>query len=133
MTVHTAAEASTLAAARTALAASLESATGYTCHPSYEKSLSTPCYVLEPDGWQFFNAAGSGVLYRLRLSCVYADQSGDTALGVEELARAAYLAFTDAGWKTPDVPAPGSIINPADPNRPLAGVQVTLTRPTSLE
>ena len=133
MTVHTAAEANTLATARTALAAALESATGYTCHPSYTTALHTPCYVLEPDGWQFFNAAGTGVLYRLRLSCLYADQSGDTALGVEELARAAYIAFTEAGWKTPDVPAPGSVTNPADPNRPLAGVQITLTKPLTLE
>lgn len=132
MTVHTAAEASTLATVRTALASALESATGYTCHASYTTALHTPCYVLEPDGWQFWSA-GSGVLYRLRLSCLYSDQSGDTALGVEELARAAHVAWMDAGWRAYDVPAPGSITNPADPNRPLAGVQITLTRPTSLE
>lgn len=132
MTVHTAAEASTLAAARTALATALEAATGYTCHPSYTSALHTPCYVLEPDGWQHFGGGGA-VLYRLRLSILYADQSGDTALGVEELARAAHVAWSDAGWAAYDIPAPGSITNPSDPNRPLAGVQVTLTRPTALE
>jgi hypothetical protein len=86
---------------------------------------------LEPDGWQWFTPAT--VLYRLRLSCLYADQSGDTALAVEEMARAANVAWSDAGWKTFDIPAPGSVTNPADPNRPLAGVQITLTRPTNLE
>lgn len=131
MTLHTDALANNLVEARTNLATALETATGYTAHPSLETALHTPCYVLQPDGWQWFTASGTA-LYRVTVTSLYGDQTGDTANAVEELARAAAVVCQDNGWRIPDVPAPGTVQNPADPNRPLAGVQFTATLPVSL-
>jgi hypothetical protein len=131
MTVHTDVATSPLAGARTALAAALESATGYTAHPGYTTSLHTPCYVLQPDGWQWLTGGGY-VVYRVTVTCLYGDQSGATSDAAEELARQAAVVCADQNWRIPDVPAPGSVTNPADPGRPLAGVQFTATLQVSL-
>lgn len=131
MTIHTDTEANNLSEARTALATALETGTGYRCHPNLVTGVVTPCYVVQPDGWQWFAASGTA-LYRVTVTCLYSDQSGDTAAAVEEMARAAHVECANLGWRIPDVPAPGTVTNPSDPGRPLAGVQFTATLPVSL-
>lgn len=134
MTIHADVSASPLLATRTSLAAALESATGFTCHASMTNALSTPCYVLQPAGWQFDTGGGNAwvPIYRATVTCLYADQSGDLADAVEEMARQAAEVCADEGWRIPDVPAPGSVTNPADPGRPLAGVQFTASTRVTL-
>lgn len=105
--------------ARTGLAAAIESATGYECHPSKPSGVSTPCYVLEGDGWVTL-AADNVVGYRINVTALYATQSGEVADGVEELARLAWVAAADYGCRTVEAPAPGSVsVNGVD----YAGVQ----------
>jgi hypothetical protein len=117
--------------ARTGLAAAVEAATGYTCHPSHETALATPCMVLEGDGW-VTNVVGdqSTVYYRMTLTCLYANQAGDLADGVEELARLAFVACLDYGARIPtEVPAPGAV---KVGNNDYAGVQFTTTLPVTI-
>lgn len=109
--------------ARTRLAAAIESATGYQCHASFENAIATPCYVLQPNGWVAL-AIDNLVAYRVQLTALYANQSGDLGDGVEELARLAYIACADFGAKFIEVAAPGSVtIGTTD----YAGVQFEVT------
>ena len=109
--------------ARQGLATAIEAATGYTCHPSHETALATPCVVLEPDGWVTRMASGDPA-YRIQVTCLYANQAGDLADGVEELARLTYLACVDYGCRMVEVPAPGAVTVGANE---YAGVQFTAT------
>ena len=112
--------------ARETLATAIETASGYTCHSSFEPGVTTPCYVLTPNGWLFTN---HGLfVYRITVTCLYANQAGDLGDGVEELARLATIACVDAGFKTPQVPAPGKVtVGKAD----YAGVQFETTIPVT--
>lgn len=125
---------SPLLAARTALAAAVESATGYTCHASFTTAVVSPCIIIEPDGWQPLLSSG-GTVYRVKVSCLYASKdTTDMANGVEELARVTYNAARDQGWRTPDVPAPGSVkFGAGETLREFAGVQFILTEPIEME
>lgn len=109
--------------ARTSVAAAIESATGYECHASHTPGVATPCYVIEPDGWVVLTAA-SVVAYRLRVTALYGNQSGDLADGVEELARLAYNALATFGCRTVEVPAPGAV---TIGNTEYAGVTIETT------
>ncbi len=109
--------------ARQGLATAIQAATGYTCHPSHEAAIATPCYVLEGDGWVSL-AADNVVAYKIKVTCLYANQSGDLADGVEELARLAYVACADYGCRGVEVEAPGAVAVGAND---YAGVQFTTT------
>jgi hypothetical protein len=91
--------------------------------------VSTPCYVLEGDGWVVLTAANV-VAYRLRVTALYANQAGDLADGVEELARLAYLACVSYGCRTVEVPAPGAV---TIGNAEYAGVQFDTTLLVTVE
>ena len=109
--------------ARDGLAAAIEAATGYTCHTSKPAGVATPCYVLEGAGWVAL-AGDNTVAYKVNLTCLYANQAGDLADGVEELARAAYVACLDHGCRMIEVPAPGAV---SVGNADYAGVQFLTT------
>jgi len=93
--------------ARTDLATAIETATGYTCHPSHETALATPCYVLEPAGW-----------------VTVTPTTVDLADGVEELARLAWVACIDHGCRMIECPPPGAV---TVGSHDYAGVQFTTT------
>ena len=79
--------------ARDGLAAAIEAATGYTCHASKPAGVATPCVVLEGAGWvSHQNADQSIIIYKMNVTCLYANQAGDLADGVEELARVTWNA-----------------------------------------
>lgn len=121
---------SPLLAARVALASDIQTATGYACHDSRPAAINTPCVVLESAGWQ--PHAGSGFdIYRVRVTVLYASKD-ETDMGnaVEELARLAYVAGKDSGWKSPDVPEPGAVTLGSSE---YAAVQFTLTKPLEME
>lgn len=121
---------SPLLTARVELASAIQSTTGYTCHDTKPAALSTPCIVLEPDGWQPFAASGA-TIYRVRVTVLYASKDeADMTNGVEELARLAYVAGGAEGWRAVEVPAPGSVTVRADE---YAGVQFTFTKPLEME
>jgi len=109
--------------ARDGLATALETATGYTCHTSKPAGVATPCLVLEGNGWVSL-AADNVVAYKINVTCLYANQSGDLADGVEEMARLAYVACVDYGCRMIEVPAPGAI---SVGNADYAGVQFLTT------
>ena len=113
--------------ARTTLAAAIEAATGYQCHASYEPSLTTPCYVLTGNG--LVSTTSGIVVYRVMVTALYANQAGDLADGVEELARLALAACVDAGARWIDVDPPGSV---TVGNNEFAGVQFEVTLPVTL-
>ena len=108
--------------ARTDLATAIELATGYTCHPSMETALATPCYVLSPDGW--VTVTPTTVAAKFTVTCLYANQAGDLADGVEELARLAWVACIDHGCRMIECPPPGAV---TVGSHDYAGVQFTTT------
>lgn len=114
--------------ARTALAASIETATGYPVYASKPAGVATPCIVLEGAGWVQLMAAGD-VAYKMNVTCLYANQAGDLADGVEEMARLAYVACLDANCRMIEVPAPGAI---SVGNADYAGVQFLTTLPVTI-
>lgn len=121
---------SPLLEARAELASTIQAATGYACHASKPAALSSPCIILEPDGWQPFTASGA-VIYRVRVTVLYASKDEtDMANGVEELARLAYTAGVAAGWRAVEVPTPGSVTVRTDE---FAGVQFQFTKPLEME
>lgn len=106
--------------ARDGLATAIETATTYTVHPSFEAAIATPCVVLTGDGWAQVSS-DHVVGYRIKVTCLYANQAGDLAAGVEELARLVYTACVDYGCSIPEVPAPGAV---TVGNNEYAGVQI---------
>ncbi len=94
--------------ARDGLASAITTATGYTCHTSKPASVTTPCVVLEGAGWVTL-ALDNVVAYKINVTCLYANQAGELADGVEELARAVYVACSDYGCRGVDVDAPGAV------------------------
>jgi len=116
---------SPLADARTNLAAAIETATGYTTHPSKPAGVATPCIVVEPAGWVSHQTADmSVVIYKMTVTCLLANQGGNLAESVEELARLAWVACLDHGCKMPECPEPGAV---SVGNADYAGVQFTAT------
>lgn len=121
---------SPLLAARASLASAIQSATGYACHDSHPAAFTSPCVILESDGWQPFSASGAAT-YRVRVSVLYASKDQvDEANGVEELARLVWLAGTDDGWVNANVPAPGSVTYR---EQAFAGVQFLFAKPLEME
>jgi hypothetical protein len=92
-------------AARADLATAIEAATGWTVHPSYTAAITTPCIILTGGGFTQVTADQYG--YTVAVNCVLANQGGDLADEVEEVARLAVLACIDNQWAARDVPAPG--------------------------
>src|SRR5512139_314051 len=87
---------------RTDLAAAIELATGMRCHDSYVQGFATPCVILTGNGWR--QATPGQLAYTVQVNCVLANQAGDLANDVEELARLVTVACIDAGWGVPEVP-----------------------------
>lgn len=118
--------------ARQQLAEALQDATGYTCHDSYTAGFATPCYVLTGDGWT--PDASGIVLYRVQITCLYGNQSGQIVGGVEELARLAHIACIDFGARVDQagVPAPGSVTVGEPTTREYAAVQFTVEIPVTI-
>jgi hypothetical protein len=113
--------------ARGLLADAITLATGYKAHTSYVKGFATPCFVLQPGGWL---VGPTGVpTYKIIVTALYANQSGQVEDGVEELARVGFLACVDYGFGVFEVPAPGTV-NVGD--REYAGVQFTAERPVTI-
>ena len=109
--------------ARADLATAITADTGYPCHSSKPAGVATPCVVLEGAGW--VNYMGSAdIIYKINVTCLYANQAGDLADGVEEMARNVYVACVDFGCRMIEVPAPGAI---SVGNAEYAGVQFLTT------
>jgi hypothetical protein len=120
---------SPLLAVRTALAADIEAAVGWTCYPSPTEGFATPCVILSPGGWTQATSLWSA--YTVTVSCVVANQGGSTADDVEEVARLVANAIIATGqWGVPEVPEPGAFtVN----ERQYAGVQFAARSVVTIE
>lgn len=119
--------------ARQQLADAIATDSGYTCHDSFTAGFATPCYVLTGAGWA--PDASGIILYRVQVTCLYADQAGQLVGGVEELARLAHMACIDFGARVDSagVPAPGTLtLSEAPGAREYAAVQFTVEIPVTL-
>lgn len=113
--------------ARTQIAAAIEAATERKCHASYTEAFATPCVVLQGAGYTM--SVTGYVTYKITVTALYANQSGDAGEGVEELARLAVIACVDAGAGVFDVPAAGTV---NIGSREYAGVQFEAQIPVTL-
>lgn len=94
--------------ARDEVAAEIESATGLTVVTNYKSGQLTAGNVMvEGQGWTTWS--GCEVAYRLRITVVYASQTGDGLAAVEELTRRVFVALVMAGATIEDVEPPGVI------------------------
>lgn len=121
-----------LPALRTTLKTAIATATGYDVYLYGSPNLSTPCVVIEPNGWAPAMAAKGLVAVTVKVTCLYNTADGATSSdGAEEMARRVYLACAAAGWLATDVPPPGQITW-GDPPRGFVGIQMVLGRTTDL-
>lgn len=121
-----------LPALRDTLATTIGTATGYDVYVYGSPNLSTPCVVIEPNGWAPSMAARGLVAVTVKVTCLY--NTGDVTTssdGAEEMTRKVYLALAGAGWLPTDVPAPGQITW-GDPPRGFVGVQMVVGRTTDI-
>ena len=120
-----------LPALRATLQATIETA-GFDCYLYGSPNLSTPCVVIEPNGWAPSRAAKGLVAVPCKVTCLYNTADAPTSSdGAEEMTRLVYLACQSAGWLPTDVPPPGQVTW-GDPARSFVGVQMVVGRITDI-